>query len=307
MTEYAPVVLFVYNRPRHTAEVLNALSSNSIASETHLYVYSDAPRRPDTLDDVQAVRHLIHGIRGFGDLTIIEREDNHGLARSIIEGVTQVISRHGSAIVLEDDLVTSPTFLTFMNHGLEVYKNRPDILSITGFSFPTRFMRFPESTHDTVYLNIRPMSWSWATWRDRWNRVDWEVSDYSRFISSKDAVRHLNRGGTDLAGLLKLHMEQRIDSWYIRWAYHASKEGLLTVYPTKSFVNNIGHDGTGVHCGVSTDPIYSHAEMNGQTNVRLPHDLTLDPTIVKRFNRAFNIPLRSRVKRFVFTRLGIKK
>lgn len=307
MTGLAPVVLFVYNRPRHTRQTLDAIRGNPLASATHLYVFSDAARTESDVDAVDSVRGQVHGLDGFQQVTVIEREHNHGLARSIIEGVTQVLSMHDRVIVLEDDLVTSPVFLSFMNRGLDVYHDRQDILSITGFSFPTRFMGFTETEHDTVYLNIRPMSWSWATWRDRWNRVDWSVPGYADFIRSKTEIRRLNRGGSDLTDLLKLHMEQRVDSWYIRWVYHAYKTGLLTVYPTLSLVNNIGHDGTGVHCGQTTNPIYIHSELNENESLSMPHDLTLDSRVVKRFNRAFNIRLRSRVKARVKSLLGLSK
>jgi hypothetical protein len=133
------------------------------------------------------------------------------------------------------------------------------------------------------------------------------VPGYAEFIKSKTEIRQLNRGGSDLTDLLKLHMEHRVDSWYIRWVYHAYKTELLTVYPTLSFVNNIGHDGTGVHCGQTTNPIYIHSELNKSERFSMPHDLTLDSRVVKRFNRAFNIRLRSRVKARVKSILGLSK
>lgn len=303
MTKPSPLVLFVYNRPRHTEQVLTALCRNSLAPDTHLYIFSDAPKDEEATGGVHEVRSLIHDLQGFRRIDVVEQEQNLGLARSIIEGVTTVVNRHGHAIVLEDDLITSPTFLSFMNQALDVYRERRDILSITGFSFPAHFMGFSDRD-SRVYLNIRPMSWSWATWQDRWNLVDWSISDYQEFIQSNSSIRAFNRGGTDLTDLLKLHMQGKIDSWYIRWAYHAYRSRLLTVYPAVSFVNNIGHDGTGVHCGSTTNYIFIHRELNKLKAVEMPENLTLDQATVDRFNRAFNIPFRSRLKKIFRSLLG---
>lgn len=305
MNQLAPVVLFVYCRPDHTRRTVEALQKNTLAKASELFIFSDSPKTAAQSDAVKDVRRYARQIDGFKRVQVTEKDQNWGLAKSIIDGVTEVVDEHGVAIVLEDDLVTSPHFLTYMNRGLDVYRHREDVLSVTGFSFPSKFMGFSAQDDGGTYLNIRAMSWSWATWSNRWKDVDWEVRDFASLNRSRRLIREFNRGGTDLIDLLRLQMSGAIDSWYIRWTYHAYKHKLLTVYPNYSLVNNIGHDGTGVHCGSTTNSIFNHREFGQSPDFEMKPDISLDPAIVQKFNRAFNIRFRSRVKQFVKKALGM--
>jgi GT2 family glycosyltransferase len=118
MKKQAPIALFVYNRPWHTRQTVEALKKNELASESELFIYSDAPKNGKAKEKVKEVREYIKTIDGFKKVTIIERENNWGLADSIIDGVTKIVNEYGKIIVLEDDLVTSPYFLKFMNEAL---------------------------------------------------------------------------------------------------------------------------------------------------------------------------------------------
>lgn len=295
----APIVLFVYSRPLHTKKTIDSLQKNSIAAESELIIYSDASKNEATQESVVEVRKLIKNVTGFKKVTIIERMVNWGLAASIIDGVTATINQHGKVIVLEDDLITSPYFLTFMNEALDFYQNDKDIYSVTGFNFSSTFMHFPSSFLSDIFLNIRPMSWSWATWEKEWHGIDWDVNDFNEFISSKQKVRNFNKGGTDLSRMLEAQMNGQLDSWYIRWCYNAFKKKKFTIYPKVSLVNNIGHDNTGVHCRVDSKNIYSHSELSVKKYFEFEQYLELNQVVVSNFNKAFNVPLLARVKGLV--------
>lgn len=292
----APIVLFVYNRLDHTTQTIEALQRNELAGESDLFIYSDASKNSKADENVSNVREYIKTVKGFKSITIIEREKNLGLANSIIDGVTNVVNEYGRIIVLEDDLITSPYFLTYMNEALEFYKNSKNIYSITGFSFSTEFMNFPTSFIDDVYLNIRPMSWSWATWKEEWVGIDWEVKTINDFLSSRKRIKQFNKGGTDLTHMLKAQMNGQIDSWYIRWTYNAFLQGKYTIYPRVSFVNNIGHDDTGVHCKDDKEKILSHSELSLNSKVNFKKDIVLKRKIVSAFNKAFNYTNMVKVK-----------
>jgi hypothetical protein len=295
----APIVLFVYNRPMHTKQTIEALQKNELASESQLYIYSDAAKNAKATESVCKVREYIKTINGFKKTTIIEREKNLGLANSVIDGVTRIINKYGKIVVLEDDLITSPYFLKYMNDALDFYQNNKNIYSVTGFSFSTEFMNFPTNFIDDVYLNIRPMSWGWATWKREWLGIDWEIKNFNDFLSSKKRMNQFNKGGTDLAHMLKAQMNGQIDSWYIRWTYNAFLKGKYTIYPSVSFVNNIGHDDTGVHCKEDSESILSHSELNPNSKVNFKRDVVLKSEIVSAFNKAFNFTNTVRVKLFI--------
>lgn len=295
----APIVLFVYNRPIHTKKTIEALKKNDLAEESELFIFSDISDNKNDQKDIKAVRDYIEHIDGFKKVTLIKRETNWGLANSIIDGVTSIIKKYEKVIVLEDDLITSPYFIRYMNEGLNFYQNEQKVLSITGFSFKSDFIDFPKNYFYDIYINIRPMSWSFATWKERWLKVDWDVKDYEELINNKEMIQEFNKGGTDLIYMLQDQMKGKVNSWYIRWAYHSSKYSLYTIYPKISFVNNLGHDETGVHCLNDPKNIFSHNELSDKPKTVFTSDITLNHKIIKNFNKAFNISMKSLIKKFL--------
>ena len=245
----APVILFVYNRLDHTQGVIDTLTKNLLAVESELYVFSDAAKSKKGLDKVNEVRNFIQDKSWhskFKKVTIIEAEKNKGLAKSVISGVTKIINEYGKVIVVEDDLVLNPYFLNYMNDALNFYENKEEIWSISGYSFPMKSLeKYP---HD-VFYSYRGCSWGWATWKDRWNLVDWEVKDYRNLSQDSEWIKRFNRGGGDLFQMLTNQMEGKIDSWAIRWCFAQSNLEKYTVYPKISYLGNEGCDGSGTNCG----------------------------------------------------------
>lgn len=240
----APIILFVYNRPKHTKETLEALKKNFLADQSVLYVFSDAAKNDNDFKSVQTVREYIKRVNGFKEVFITEREKNLGLANSIISGVTEIIHKYGRAIVLEDDIVTSPYFLKFMNEALEFYKDDKRIYSISGYNFP---IKIPESYKHQVYISPRPSSWGWATWKDRWENAEWKPESIFD-IKNKKAVRNLmDKAGKDLAPMLLKSIEGKISSWAVKWAFTHLKNDSYCLYTIKSLVNNIGTDKSGTN------------------------------------------------------------
>lgn len=279
--ELAPLALFVYNRPWHTQQTLEALQKNDLADKSELFIYSDAPKNEQAVENVARVREYIQTIDGFKRVRIIEREKNWGLANSIIDGVTKTVDEYGRVIVLEDDLVTSPYFLRYMNEGLEFYHDDHEIMSISGYNLPSSRMKFPKNFSNDVYLNYRNSSWGWATWADRWSLVDWDIKDFHQLMDDPGKQILFNRGGDDLTSMLKSQMEGKIHSWSIRFSYAHFKQGMYSVCPRYSYVINIGHDGTGIHC-VKTDIFneddlsYAKRTCNFVKNIQLDEDVMFE-------------------------------
>jgi len=282
----APVILFVYNRPLHTRKTVESLLDNFLSSQSILYVFSDAAKKEDHEPDVEAVRKYIHSITGFKETHIIERNANLGLAKSIITGVTEIIDKYGAAIVLEDDLVSSPAFLTYMNYLLNVYNDKKNIFSITGYNHPKKIMKFSDSYPYSVYFNPRACSWGWGTWKDRWDKADWVVSDFEKFVQSTDLQKRFNDSGEDKSKMLIKQMKGKIDSWAIRWDYTLHKNDAFCVYPVKSYINNIGNDSTGIHCIKSTK--FNQVDLNRLDTPEIPPKIELNPEIMANFRKVYH-------------------
>lgn len=273
--DLAPIVLFIFNRPWHTKQTIEALQKNILASESNLFVFSDGPKTAADELKVQEVRDYIKTIDGFKSLSIIEREKNFGLAESVITGVTEVVNVHGKIIVLEDDLISSHNFLKYINRALTTYKAKKELFSITGYNFLTDV---PIGYREQVFLSYRPSSWGWGTWADRWNKADWEVRDFDTFMKNKNDQVRFNRGGDDLTAMLVKQMKGEVDSWGIRWCYTHFKHGAYCLVPVTSKIKNIGFDNSGTHCASSEK--YDVPLDDCTVEIELPHDIQINEDIV---------------------------
>ena len=281
----APVVLFVYNRPEETEKTVNALINNYLAKESKLIIYSDGAKNKSQESKVLNVRKYLKSIEnGFKSITIKEREINLGLAKSIITGVTEVLNQHKKIIVLEDDLISSPNFLNYMNQTLDYYTSNDKIFSISGYSFP---LKIPEDYKYSVYFLRRASSYGWGTWKNRWDGVDWEVKSFTQFISNKRMQRRFNLGGPDLTRMLKKQMEGKIDSWAIRWCYNQFMKNQLTVYPTQSKIQDIGYGKDATHVN-KYDLFHTYLDPGKLTNIVLPTDTEINPSLEKQFRYKFS-------------------
>jgi len=261
MTKFAPIALFVYNRPKHTRETVYALLKNSEAAHSDLYIFSDAAKHESAQTAVFEVREFIRQIKGFNSITITERDKNLGLANSIIDGVTHLCDKLGKVIVLEDDLRVSPYFLNFMNKALDRYQHDEKVMQIAGYMFPVKLIM----EKDSLFLPLTS-SWGWATWQSAWQHFDKSASGYSVLADNKTL-----RKAFDLSGryayfqMLQAQMRNEVDSWAIRWYLSVFLKKGLVLYPRTSLVENSGFDGSGVNCvasGFEDTPIDSNFKIN---------------------------------------------
>ncbi len=243
MNTPAPIVLFAYNRPAHLRATVDALVRNELAAESELTVYCDGPARPAHEEACQAVRASARAITGFKRVEVIVRDLNLGLARSIITGVSAMVSQHGRVIVLEDDLVTSPYFLRFMNDALDAYETSEAVVSVHGYA--PRLKR----PLDRPFFLRGADCWGWATWTRGWACFDPDA----QFLLDALLARGLDHafdfhGSYPFTDLLRRQIAGQVDSWAIRWYASAFLGGKLTLHPHVSLVRNIGLDGSGTHC-----------------------------------------------------------
>ncbi len=298
INDFAPIVLFVYNRPEHTKRTIDALKNNLYASESHLFIYSDGPKDEQSALLVAKVRKAIKSVNGFKNVTIIERDKNYGLAKSVINGVSDIVNKFGKVIVLEDDLICAPEFLKYMNEALINYENCENVFSVTGFSFGD----FKNNEMYSSFSLKLTCSWSWGTWKDKWDKFDMELNGWEQLDKNKKMKYKFNFDNSyNYYDLIIKQINNKINSWAIRWYWSVFKCDGLTVYPTKSLIINNGFDGSGTHCGLSDN--YLDIENNfGEFNFCpiIQEDLILRAKVA-------SIIKKNRLKRYktVFTKKGI--
>jgi FkbM family methyltransferase len=244
----APIALFAYRRPSHLRHALQALRSNCEASQTELFIFCDGARDPAVAADVEAVRNLVQEDLGFAATHIVCRESNYGLARNITEGVSEVLRLRESVIVVEDDIVVSPFFLSFMNEALNCYRDRPRVGSISGYCYPVT-----EKTPETYFVRGADC-WGWATWRDRWEQYNPDGPVLLSELKARNLCHAFDfDGAMGFVKMLENQIAGRNDSWAVRWHASCFLRDLLVLYPGRSLAHNIGHDGSGTHSQAQDD------------------------------------------------------
>lgn len=261
----APIVLFVYNRLEHTKRAIEALKKNDLANESELFIYSDGPKKKEEREKIEHVREYICQIEGFKKVSIIERKENWGLAKSIVAGVTEIIENYEKIIVLEDDLITHKDFLKFMNEGLSKYKDDLRVYCLSGYSYVGEEMK------DTGYYFLKICSsWSWGTWKDRWEQYDVLCEGWDKLITDKKLRKKFNYDHSyPFYNLLRRQMrDNTTNSWAIKWYWTVFKNDGLTLYPAKPLVINDGFDGTGEHCGTEKKKFKGFAKNNQSETIK---------------------------------------
>ncbi|MDI6049234.1 sugar transferase [Flavobacterium sp. XS2P24] len=289
----SPIVLFTYKRLDTLIQTVETLQKNYLADRSNLFIFSDAARGEQDVEAVNNVRNYIKSITGFETVTIYESQLNKGLANSIIEGVSEILKIHETVIVLEDDLVSSSNFLSYMNQALLFYKNNDKVFSIAGYSIPIH----GDVSESDVYFTLRSSSWGWATWKDRWSKIDWEVKDYAVFKNNKSLRCNFNKMGSDMSQMLDRQMQGKINSWAIRWCYHQFKYNLVSVHPLISKIENIGFNSPDASNTKERFNRYTTTlDCTEKTSFLFSRKFDLNPKMIEQFTRPFSIKARIKYK-----------
>ncbi len=252
--DLAPIVLFVYNRPDHTKRTLDALSKNTLAEQSVLYIFCDGPKEDASdieIKHINDVRNVVAEKNWCGEVNIIERQENWGLADSIVDGITQVLNKHGEVIVLEDDIITSPGFLQYMNDALSLYEKEDRVMHISGYWFPIRAKyRLP----NTFFYNTASC-WGWATWKRAWLKYEADpVTIYKKIIERDGDLLKFNIDGTaDFEKQLLRNISGEMKTWAVKWYGSIHLNEGYSLHPNHSLCQNIGVDGSGMNIRQKTD------------------------------------------------------
>ena len=243
----APIILFIYNRPEHTLRTLEALESNTLSQSSELFIFADGAKKGASAEQIERInetRKVAKSRKWCGTVTIYESEENKGLSDSIIGGVTKIINDRGSAIILEDDIVTGKHFLEFMNDALERYKDSKEVWHITAWRDPVR------ARSDAAFFYPNMDCWGWATWKDRWQHYE-KNPEQLKATFTPEMIKRFNMDGSEGGNWWQVeeNLAGRMNTWAIFWLATIFLRNGLCLAPTKSLVRNIGLDNSGVHCG----------------------------------------------------------
>ncbi len=298
----APITLFVYNRPLHTKKVLDTLSINPEARHSILYIYCDGPKSDANIEiqkKIAETRLIAKTENRFKEVFVVEQLENKGLANSIIDGVTEVVNRHGTVIVLEDDIVTSPGFLKYMNDALKVYENETKVMHISGYILPVK-KKLPET-----FFYKPATCWGWATWARAWKYFEKNAEKQIRELTDKG---HWKEFTVDYSYMgykshLEANLDGRLNTWAIFWYASIFLAGGTSLHPYPSLVQNIGTDGSGIHSGGDENSTSPYTWENLAKTIVVEHKVDFQDKRVYRLIRDYQkpspLPVHSRIRNFM--------
>ena len=291
----SPVIIFAYNRPDHLRKTITWLGQNELANQSVLYIFCDGPKlnasaeQLTKVDNARKVARELAIAPTFKEVHIIERKENLGLGTSVITGVTEIINKHGRAIVLEDDLETSPYFLSYMNQCLEHYDARKSVFSISGLSRPHPERFYPTDYPYDVYVSLTHHPTGWGTWADRWSQVDWKA-DLFEIVKQQSAMiqafRRIEYGDYDA---LLHQLATRKNVWSIRFAFAHFVNHAVSICPIVSYINHIGWDSEATNATSSSQ--WNFERLADNANIRFLDILYEDSRIINSWY-SFSMPQR---------------
>ena len=260
--ELAPIILFTYNRPWHAQQVLDALQKNELSQQSELFIFSDGGTDYEDKQLVDKTREILDNTTGFKKVTVIKRPVNFGLAANVINGVSTIIEKYGKVIVLEDDLITAPSFLTFMNSALNMYEDVDEVAHIHSFCYAGL------SLPDTFFIKWVG-SIGWATWRNSWKLLERNGEKLLAEIKEKKLSKAFDFNGKyPYTRMLKRQVEGKNNSWAIRWNASLFLNNKLSLNTGKTLIHNIGFDGSGENSG--SQDFYNMGLYDGDLQLEKP-------------------------------------
>ena len=245
----SPIIIFTYNRLDHLNTLIRSLKKNPLFEKSKVLVFSDGPKNEIDKKKIEKIRVYLKKKLISRNCEIIERPSNYGLSKNIIDGINHTFKKYDKIIILEDDLEVSPFFLNYMNDALDLYANSKNVSSISGYMYPIEPTKF---SSNYFFLKIIE-SWGWGTWKRAWNNFEKDSLILKKQIDEKKLANQFNFGsGISYYKMLEDNINGLNDSWAVRWYASTFLKNMYTLFPSKSFVNNIGIDNSGENCNYTT-------------------------------------------------------
>ncbi|WP_440649197.1 glycosyltransferase [Candidatus Pelagibacter sp. HIMB1521] len=300
MYQHYPVVIFCYNRPKKLNNLIKSIKKNSNFKKHKYFFFCDGANKERNFKLVKKNIKIIKKLKNIRK-KIILRNQNYGLSKNIIEGVSYVLKKNNSCIVLEDDLILEKDCLHFINFGLNKFKDNKKIGSISGYSYVHNEQMYNNLTWFKLY---RHCSWAWGTWKDVWNKIDWNIKNTNiEKIKKLRKNSQFAKAGEDIVEMLIAQKYKLINSWAVRFNYHCLKKKLISVSPRFSQVSNDGYGLGATH----TLNIFNKQKINFKENnlknlnkVKSPKlNYKLNELIKKKHNSSKKLKFKILIKKII--------
>ena len=302
MKSFTPILIMTLNRFIHFKRCIESLKRCEFANNTDLFIALDYPSTESHFTGFKQISEYIETIDGFKSVNLIKRTQNYGSAMNAFAAISSILELYDQLIFSEDDNEFARDFLTFINQGLETYKDRKDIFSISGYNSP---ISMPEFYKKDVYLRIGFTAWGVGIWKDKWAKVDWTMNEFNTFVDDKTKMEKFAKISEQAVPHLIYIRETQAKLGDGIIAVHLFNSNMFSIYPVISRVRNHGHDGSGEHAGV-TDRYTNQAINEKEEEAIFPRDIQPDYKLMQYVHKQFNFSWIERIKQKIPSQLKSK-
>lgn len=275
-----PIVLFVYNRPKHLKKTLISLKKEKKIEK--IYFFIDGPKINADKNQISKINkciEIIDKVNWVKKETIIQRF-NIGLKNTLLISSNHTFEKrnHNFVIFLEDDNIVLPGFYEFMKLSSEKYKLKNKIFSVTGYNFYLDKKEYESIIGDHFFLSYGN-TWSLGIWKRSWKLWKKEIKNLSGSPKKKVFKEIIDKKNYLLYdALLEGYIKKNnAGSTYI---YTIWKYNKLTIFPKFPLINNIGMDGSGENC-ISTLKFFNGKRFPNNHKIQIRHQKIKSNNLIK--------------------------
>lgn len=297
MRPYYPICLLTYNRPRHARITIEALKKNTLAGISDLYIFSDAPSNEEDRVGVEKTREYLETVDGFKSVTVIKMDENKGPFKMAMTVGNYMCEKAEAFIWIEDDVQTSPYFLSYMNDALNFYRDNERVVAVSGYTHePSLTSALRNYPHDMIF-SYAFHAFAWGTWSDRFKKIDWSMPDVEEHLADTKERRRARILSWGHLRATNVAAKNDSELWDIRFSYYMFKNDLVCAWPRYTYANNFGFDGTGIHKYNFSEKWFVIPMDNAKSSLEFTNDIDLSTKL------QFNVEVAISA-RWVFAFLG---
>lgn len=257
-----PILLVAFNRPDTTRQVINSLS---LVKPKKIYAAIDTPR-PQKGEEERIkndeVMNIVKSINWDCDLVFIRPKTNLGCKLNISQAITYIFEKENNLIVIEDDIIAAPSFFSFAEEMLDLYKDNPQVGIITANNYT------PVPSDTDYYFSKFTHIWGWALWKSTWDSYDVNLE----FLNGKNPIKILDNmqiTSSERKYMINYYQNvkekidrQEMNAWGPQFFLYNYLNGYLTITPKSNLAMNIGVESSRVDSNSQYDVHFRPIDIN---------------------------------------------
>lgn len=273
------LLIIGYNRVEYLDTLLKAVPFHSLG---RVIISLDGPKK-NIIDKykVHKVQDLtVQWKKNYKNITLNFNNTNLGCRLHVQNALKLFFQKNNYGAILEDDCIPSISFFHFMIYALEKYKNRNDILSVSGSNlFPDNFKSNKNMIHSKY-----PHSWGWGTWRNRLIEYDPLLSMSNKSSDEIFLKKTFSFNTTNFwVDKFSKIRDGSIDTWDYQLVHLSLQKDFKNLVSPKNLITNVGFGIRSTH----TKNVFSKFAKLEKAEIDLPISESFNNTLNSEYDALY--------------------